>query len=220
MLNKDDITEICGVITSKEVKEELGLTDAQFRNFIYYGKIFRNKYILIEDDETKNDHEEQLFKTVLVCETDYGKRYYATYDGKFFVTYKNGGTRFLSGYIKEHRGKRNLHVKLGNKDYVAKNLIASLFIDGYKPRDVVLIKSNTISCVGVENLVVIDKAKYSRVTGSMARSEKVGLYENGKLVKTFRSSREAGRKLFCSHQMINNYCNNRTKKKEYDVRWL
>lgn len=218
MLNKDDITEVCGVISRKEARLEMGLSESQMTRFISLCKLFRGQYILVEDEEEPK--EEDIIKTKLVCETDAGKRYYATYDGKFFVAYKNGGTRFIKGYIKEHRGNKVYCVKLGYKNYVAKNLIASLFIEDYKTGDVVFTKTNGIKIVGVDNLVVIDKAKYARMTGPMARSKKVGLYENGKLVKTFRSSREAGRKLFCSHQMINDYCNNRTKKKEYDVRWL
>lgn len=218
MLDKDDITKVCGVISRKEAKTEMGLTESQMTRFISLGKLFRGQYILVEDEE--EPEEDEIIKTKLVCETDAGKRYYATYDGKFFVSYKNGGTRFIKGYIKEHRGNKIYCVKLGYKNYVAKNLIALLFIEGYKPGDVVLIKTNGIRIVGVDNLVVIDKAKYARMTGAMSRSQKVGLYENGKLVKTFRSAREAGRKLFCSYQMILDICNNKWQTKEFDVRWL
>ena len=53
MLDKDDITNVCGTITPKEVCKELGLTTNQFNNFVSMGKIFRDKYILIEDEKPK-----------------------------------------------------------------------------------------------------------------------------------------------------------------------
>lgn len=49
MLDKDDITIVCGTITSREAKKELKLTDNQFAKFIDMGKLFRGKYILIEE---------------------------------------------------------------------------------------------------------------------------------------------------------------------------
>ena len=53
MLNKDDITEVCGVISKAEVKKELALTEHQFWLFVYLGKIFREKYILVEEEFKK-----------------------------------------------------------------------------------------------------------------------------------------------------------------------
>lgn len=54
MLDKDDITNVCGCITSTEVRNELHLTLHQFKNFMDYGKVFRGRYILIEDYEQEN----------------------------------------------------------------------------------------------------------------------------------------------------------------------
>ena len=55
MLNKDDITEVCGVISKAEVKKELALTEHQFWLFVYLGKIFREKYILVEEEFKKKN---------------------------------------------------------------------------------------------------------------------------------------------------------------------
>ncbi len=54
MLDKDDITNVCGCISTTEVRNELHLTPHQFKNFMNYGKVFRGKYILIEDFEKEN----------------------------------------------------------------------------------------------------------------------------------------------------------------------
>lgn len=217
MLDKDDITKVCGTITRKEFLEETGFSQSKASSFIMYGRVFRDKYILVEDY-----HEEVSENiSVLVAETLSMKRYYATQDGKIYVVYKNGKVKYLSGYLKKSRNQNNWCVKLSDKDYVAKNLIASLFIKEYKPGDVVILKNDrNPRNVNVDNLIVIDKAIYAKMTGPMSRSKKVGLFENGKMIRTFRSAREAGRKMYCSYQMVSDCCNNVYKTKEYDFRWI
>lgn len=218
MLDKDDISICHGTITSKEVKKELGINDNQFKNMLNQAKVYKDKYILVEDFENKN--QEDAFNDKLFYETESLKRYYATRDGKFYVIYKSGKTKYLSGYLKKKRDKDVLTIKASDKEYTAKNLIASLFIEEYKPKDTVLLKNNNPRDVSADNLIVVDKATYAKMTGAMSRSKKVGLYENGKLIKTYRSAREAGRRLYCSYQMICDICNNRFKKKEFDLRWI
>lgn len=49
MLDKDDITIVCGKITTTQLKKELNLTKHQLANFLDFGKLYKGKYILIED---------------------------------------------------------------------------------------------------------------------------------------------------------------------------
>lgn len=217
MLDKDDITRVCGTITRKEFLEETGFSQSKASNFIMYGRIYKDKYILVEDF-----HKEEVENvSILITETPSMKRYYATKDGKVYVVYKNGKVKYLSGYLKMNRNQSNWCVKIYDRDYVAKNLIASLFIKEYKQGDVVMLKNDKDPRkVSVDNLIVIDKATYAKMTGPMSRSKKVGLFENGKMIRTFISAREAGRKMYCSYQMVSDCCNNVYKKKEYDFRWI
>lgn len=217
MLDKDDITKVCGTITRKEFLEETGFSQSKANNFIMYGRIYKNKYILVEDY-----HEEVSENiSVLVAEIPSMKRYYATQDGKIYVVYKNGKVKYLSGYLKMSRNQNNWCVKISDRDYVAKNLIASLFIKEYKPGDVVMLKNDKDPRkVSVDNLIVVDKIAYAKMTGPMSRSKKVGLFEDDKMIRTFRSAREAGRKMYCSSQTVCDCCNNAYKTKLYDFRWI
>lgn len=217
MLDKDDITNVCGVISSKDARKELGITVSQFHTFLYLGKLFRDKYILVEDIEEK---EKKELYSRFILETEAGRKYYARSDGVFYVVCKSGKTKELTGYTGKKRGKLIHMVKLGNKDYVCKNLMASLFLNDYKPGDVVILRNNRYKDVSVENLIVIDKALYAKKTGPMSRSQPVGLFEDGKLIKQWRSARRAAKDLFCSYQMVIDCCNNKWKTKEFDVRWL
>lgn len=217
LLDKDDITKVCGRITAKELKNEMNTSQSGVYAFVSAGKVFRDKYILVEE-ETKNESEEM---SLLVVETDTGKKYYAMNSGSFYVIYKSGKKKVLEGYMKRRRGDDIWYVKLGNRDYCCKNLVAQLFIREYKSGDTVMLKDDrNPKNVSVENLIVIDKAKYARMTGPMSRSKKVALYEDGKRIRTFRSAREAGRKCFCSYQTVLDACNNRYKTKLFDFRWI
>lgn len=212
MLDKDDITKVCGEISDKQLYEELNFNSNQLQNYLSVGKLFRDTYVLVE-----KSFQASRPKSKKIFESEYGKQYYATSDGKVYVIYKNGKKKYLEGYIKGDK----FCVKFGNRNHVVKNLIASLFIEEYKPGDVVILrKKNDLKNVGIDNSIVIDKAKYAKMTGPMSRSQKVGLFENGKCIRTFRSAREAGRKMFCSYQMISDICNDKYKTKEWDMRWM
>lgn len=234
MLDKDDITNVCGVISRKDAINELDLNEGQFANFVSLGKIFRDKYILVEDWEgdTKRRAEALALKearkknktvkpeTKLILETEHGRKYFARSDGVIYVLYKKGTTKVLTGTVKTHRSNDIVVIKMGDTNYVAKNLMAKLFIESYKDGDVVLLKDGDIRNYAVDNLIVIDKGLYAKRTGAMARSKPVGLFENGKLIRKWSSARKAAKSLYCSYQMINDYCNGETKEKEFDVRWL
>lgn len=84
MLNKDDITEVCGVISKAEVKKELALTEHQFWLFVYLGKIFREKYILVEE-EFKKEKQEIVIKEV---KGDRARTYSVDTLGRFYIKWK------------------------------------------------------------------------------------------------------------------------------------
>lgn len=198
MLDKDDITRVCGTITRKEFLKDTGFSKSKANIFIMYGRIYKDKYILVEDFQKEKVENVSM----LIAETPSMKRYYATKDGKVYVVYKSGKVKYLTGYMKDNKWC----VKVGDRNYVVKNIIASLFIKEYKSGDVVMLKNDKDPRkVSVDNLIVVDKAAYAKMTGPMSRSKKVGLYENGNLVRTFRFAREAGRKMYCSHQMVSDW---------------
>lgn len=97
MLNKDDITEVCGVISKAEVKKELALTEHQFWLFVYLGKIFREKYILVEE-EFKKEKQEIVIKEV---KGDRARTYSVDTLGRFYIKWKEKGN--ISLYQKENK---------------------------------------------------------------------------------------------------------------------
>ena len=234
LLDKDDITNVCGVISRKDAINELVLNEGQFANFVSLGKTFRDKYILVEDwegdakrraealalKEARRKKKSSKVETKLILETEYGRKYYARSDGVIYVLYRKGTIKVLTGTVKTHRGTDSIVIKMGTKEFTAKNIMAKLFIEVYKDGDVVLHKDYDIHNYAVDNLIVIDKGLYAKRTGAMSRSKAVGLFENGEMIRKWSSARKASKDLFCSYQMVMDCCNNKWKTKEFDVRWI
>lgn len=209
MLDKDDITNVCGVISRKDVLKEItknqltSILDWPFKN------LFRGKYILVEDDVSK--------ELVIPFRTGVKGTYFVTSHGKFYVVYnKSKKKRYLKPYLKDG----DFVVRIYDKVYLCKNLIAKLFISEYKSGDVVLLKDNRKNNLKVDNLVVIPKEIYAMKTGPLSRSQAVGLFENNKIVKRWSSARKCAKDMYCSCQTIMDYCNGKVKKPMFDVRWI
>lgn len=218
MLNKDDITEVCGVISKAEVKKELVLTEHQFWSFVYLGKIFREKYILVEE-EFKKERQEIVIKEV---KDDRARTYSVDTFGRFYIKWKKSGKkREIFPYIKKktNTDKKYLALKIDGKEYVAKNLIAAVFIRSYKKNDNVICNDGDFRNIRLDNLNIVQKNEYYKGR-TTSKNAKVGLFENNELVQSYPSTRKAGSALFLSRQTICDYCNNKVKKPIYDLRWI
>lgn len=82
MLDKRDISNVCGIVSSKDVMRELGITNAQFSRMVRNEEIY-NGCILIpvetdEDDERKRITSEDDEQFQLIGESKTGIRYYIT----------------------------------------------------------------------------------------------------------------------------------------------
>lgn len=209
LLDKDDITKVCGVVSHQELMKEM--TYNRLQNMLGESLIYKEKYILIEDDDAEEKKK--------LCESPRAA-YYITRKGKVYMRYHNNGKiKFLKPYS---RGRYEV-VSIMDREHVLKNLVAKAFIKEYKKGDYVFIKNDDRHKVlkyEVDNLVVIPRKVYAEKTGASARAKKVGLYENGELVRYFSSARRAATELYCSKTTIQDICNGKRKEKMFDVRWL
>ena len=162
---------------------------------------------------------------IKIEESPAGKIYYARSDGTFFVKYKSGKTRELKcyPYLKKKKKFRDaviLRVKIGCRDYDAKNVIAKAFLN-VNPGDTVVCIDKDPTNIAVDNLKVFKKSTYAKLTGALSRRKKVALCdENGNIINTFPSARRAGKELGCSYQTICDICNNKSRRKMFNVRWV
>lgn len=213
LLDKDDITKICGSISEADFLKEMQFTKEEARGFLWDGRVFRGSFVLTKNIVYRSGYEWKLF---IVNKN--GRKYYADNCGNFFSVDKKGKTTQLKKYCTSHK---EVKVSINGSDYQCKNLIAQLFIKGYQKGDVVLLRNpNNPYDVSVSNLYTIDKGLYAKLVRPKRKVKKVGLFEQGELVREFSSVRQAGRELFYSYQTVADYCNNRYKSKKCDLRWL
>lgn len=52
------------------------------------------------------------------------------------------------------------------------------------------------------------------------KSKAVGLFENGVMVRKWKSSNECSKDMYFSQAMVSKYCNNKVKNPTFDLRWI
>lgn len=141
-------------------------------------------------------------------------RYEVSNFGRFRKKLKKG-YRYLKPYK-----KRNLYVvKLGYKEYNVARLVANEFIRPLKNNEQVLHKNGLAFDNFYRNLEILNPKELGKKVGHIARSKRVVEVKDNEIKRTWRSSRKAGEKLFISRQTVSDYCNNKVKKKMYNLMW-
>lgn len=213
MLDRKDITNVRGIITSGEVMDELGLTNCGFERFVYQNKDYHGCY-LVEVDE---DEESSKFKEYKFFELNASRcpsRWYVTCDGRFYRLYIRSGKKHeLMPYL--HHGIWT--VRIGGFDEVsAARVYAKYYLD-LRNDQYVLLKSDTWD---IKKIKIVDRQKYILSNNRKSLGKEVGLFEDGHLVKCWPSSRAAANELYISYQTVSDICKSRYKKKMYDLRYI
>ena len=215
MLDKDNISNVCGIITKKEVLKEI--SEAQLQNILCLtGNYFRGKYELVEEEFSQNEKEH--FNCVKVGESK-TKYYYVSINGEAFSMDKRTNKKYTLRpftYPSENAAK----IRIANKELSVKNLVAYNFIPGTSRNDVIYHKDGNIFNCAADNLIVVSRKKHMASIAGTGRAKKIGLFENGQLIKTWSSARKCSREIFVSTSGITAICNNKVKGKLVDVRWI
>lgn len=189
MLDTTEKLKEAGTISLKELMEELQLTREQTSLFIQCGKIFREKYVLVEDDL---EFDRDKMKTIL--RTDKAK-YYVSIDGKFYKENNRTEQRKELSVFK----KKNIYVvKINNKEQNALRIIARNFIKDFDEKCVVKLKNDSKikNKFGVHNLKIYSRKDfnhqfcYTKNQSNFGR-KKVAAFKDELCIKTFQSVKEA-----------------------------
>lgn len=148
---------------------------------------------------------------------DYDPRYEVSNLGRFRKKNKVKGYRYLKPFRK---WKRPIFViKINGKEFSCARLVASKFIRPLKEGEVVHHKNRLEFDNYYRNLEIMSKKKCGEITGFVSGCRRVVLIENGKIKKSWRSTRKAQKELFVSRETISNYCNGKVKKPMYNLMW-
>lgn len=172
MLGKNDISVVRGIVSSKDVMRELGITNAQFSKMIRNEEVY-NGCILVpvireSGRELPTSESEELYQ--LIGESDSGYRYYVTshirvvsvspFDGveREMCIRKSSETRYV---VKIIDGKRKKYISVLCEAYKA-------FIGGIKDKHIVVCDGD----LKIENLKLVDLSEVNRLKNS--KKVKVG----------------------------------------------
>lgn len=145
----------------------------------------------------------------------YEGRYQVSYEGKIRSIYKNGKTRELTPYIKNH-GRKILQIGLSKngvkKEIPVHTIVAQAFIGEPKAGQVVYHKNGLIRDNWASNLEYIDRKTLGEMTGPGSRRKSVAkINADGEIVAVYTSARQAAKENFMSYQTIVDRCNRKVK---------
>lgn len=163
MLDKTDISNVCGIVSSKDVMRELGITNAQFSKMVRNEEAY-NGCILVpvireSGRELPTSESEELYQ--LIGESDSGYRYYVTshirvvsvspFDGveREMCIRKTSETRYV---VKIRDGNRNKYISVLGEAYKA-------FIGEIKDKHIVVCDGD----LKIENLRLKNLSEVNRV---------------------------------------------------------
>lgn len=172
MLDKNDISVVRGIVNTKDVMRELGITNAQFTKMVRNEEVY-NGCILVpvireSGRELPTSESEELYQ--LVGESDSGYRYYVTshirvvsvspFDGteREMRIRKTSETRYV---VKIIDGKRKKYISVLGEAYKA-------FVGEIKDKHIVVCDGD----LKIENLMLVDLSEVNRLKNS--KKVKVG----------------------------------------------
>lgn len=141
-------------------------------------------------------------------------RYEVSNFGRFRKKLKKGYR-----YLKPYKKHELYVVKTNNKVINASRTVANAFIRPVKDNEFVYHKNGLQFDNYWRNLEILTGKQLGKRTGHLATSKRVVEVKDNEIKRTWRSSRKAGEKLFISRQTVSDYCNNKVKKKIYNLMW-
>ena len=71
----------------------------------------------------------------------------------------------------------------------------------------------------MKNIIVAEEEE-KRMKFERGKSKAVGLFENGVLVRKWKSANKCAKDMCYTQTMISKYCNGKVQKPQFDLRWL
>lgn len=173
MLDKNDISNVRGIVNAKDVMRELGITNAQFSKMVRNEETYKGCILLpieTDEEERRKVTSEDAEQFQLIGESKTGIRYYVTshirvvsvspFDGteREMRIRKTSETRYV---VKIIDGKRKKYISVLGEAYKA-------FVGEIKDKHIVVCDGD----LKIENLKLVDLSEVNRLKNS--KKVKVG----------------------------------------------
>lgn len=126
-----------------------------------------------------------------------------------------------NGYhpVKAYRKHNKFVITIDSKEYIASRLVANAFIKQLVKGDIVFHKNGILCDNYYKNLLIVDRKYCGLSTGHISQSRAVVEVKNNEILRRWRSARQAAKELFINRQTVSDYCNNKVKKKMFNLMW-
>lgn len=126
-----------------------------------------------------------------------------------------------NGYrlIKAYRKHNKFVVTINGKELTASRIVANAFVKQLVEGDVVFHKNGLENDNYYKNLLIVDRKYVGERTGHISQSRPVVEIIDNEIKRRWRSARQASKELFINRQTVSDYCNNRVKKKIFNLMW-
>ena len=226
MVNAETYDHV-GFVDTKTLRNDLGMTQSQLYAFLEQGKTYKNCY-LVEDEELDRLEENFDISTMFRVTNSQNQelRWSITREGKILKYCNNEFQKELKPYM--HHNSFVVNVSWTPEKNVRKKKQLSVAREyaraflGLDEKDIVLYYGSHEK-LEPEHIGIVDGYKFrSEYNGWWLHNKPIGLYKNGKLVKTFRSGRQAAKELYVSHTTPYDYVTQKRKRRlfDWDLRYL
>lgn len=146
---------------------------------------------------------------------EYDSRYQVSNYGRFRKKNPKNGYRYLKPFR-----KRNLFVvKIKDKDINCARLVANAFIGKLKKEDRIYHKNKMEWDNYYRNLKVVSLKELGKLTGHIAKSQRVVEVKDDEIIRDWPSARKAAKDLYVSYQTVMDYCNKKVKNPMFNLMW-
>lgn len=192
LLDPNNFLEEVGTITSKELAYEWNCSENKVRFFLDKNRLFKDKYVVIENDINHTDIKEQKELFEMFDESE-NRIWYVSNQGNVVARIK--GTKKKTTLSQRINARGEIEIKANSKYYVLKNLVAKYFCKDWEPGSIVFVidKSKPIT---PENVCVQNKTSFFRELQNNRVQKPVGYFENGKCIRKWDSIKSCAKDLY------------------------
>ena len=216
-LDENDITNVLAYGSIEHIMETFDIKTKKDFRYHYMLNVPLNGIYIVEDKEDKKKYHEKnvIFDDVLVKETKYGTRYYINSHGYAYSIQKCGKKTILKPTVEKGT---YLTVRIARKSFSLAKLVAKNFIPEYEEGMSIVHNDGDFRNNDYRNISLMSRSDFYINMSVQKNKKKIGLFEDGELVREFESIAQASRELFIDRGTIRNYVNGRTKNVVFDLR--
>ena len=192
LLDPNNFLEEVGTITRKELAYEWNCSEYKVRFFLDKNRLFKDKYVVVEDDLNITDEEKNEERFEIFDESE-NRIWYVSNQGNVVARIK--GTKKKTTLSQRINARGEIEIKANSKYYVLKNLVAKYFCKDWEPGSIVFVidKSKPVTS---DNVWIQDKQSFCRTLQNNRVQKPVGYFENGKCIRKWDSIKSCAKDLY------------------------